>query len=252
MFHGKSIIVTGGASGIGRAAALRFAQEGARVSVVDRDEAGAALVASMIVDAGGEAFAICADVAESGDNEHMVQATVSRFGGVDVAFLNAGFLPPLTGFDGTETEMFDRTIRVNLRGCFLGLKATLGAIRDGGAVVVTSSTAGVIGFAEAPAYAAAKHGVIGLVRSATPAFSAKGARINVICPGGVETPMMGGSNDPVIAPELLPSVQLRGMGQAQHVAEVALWLASPAAGFVNGQVHLCDAGLLSVFPEAAT
>lgn len=251
-FTNKSVLVTGGASGIGRIAALRFAQEGARVCVADLNLSGAEAVADRIRADGGDAVAIKADVAQPDDNIAMIDAVIDRFGGLDIAFLNAGYLGPMQGFEATDLEFFDRLIGINLRGCFLGLKAVHGAIRDGGAVVVTASTAGLVGFAEAPAYAASKHGVIGLVKSAAPAFAARGARINAICPGGVETPMMGGADIDPIDPSMLPRVPLRGMGSAQHVAEMALWLASPAAGFVTGQAHLCESGLLSTFVDSPT
>ncbi len=243
-FAGRNILVTGGASGIGRAAALRFAAEGARVCVVDLDRAGAERVAAEI---GPAAHAVQADISTTEGNEAMLAAATCEHGSLDVAFLNAGYLGPMDGFEGTDESIFDRHLAINLKGVFLGLKAVHPVIAQGGAVVVTSSTAGIVGLAESPAYTAAKHGVIGLVKASAPAFAAKGARINAICPGGVTTPMMGGENDELLDPAKLMRVPLRGMGSAQHVAEVALWLASPAAGFVNGQAHVVDGGLLSTF-----
>lgn len=243
-FDNRAVLVTGAASGIGRAAAIRFAQDGARVAVADIDGDGAARVAEEI---GGEAFAITADIASRADNERMVAETVGRFGGLDIAFLNAGYLGPMNGFEALDEALFDRHIAINLKGLFLGLKAVHPVIASGGAVVVTGSTAGIIGLAESPAYTAVKHGVIGLVKASAPAFAARGARINVICPGGVATPMMGGGNDMIVPPEDLQRVPMRGTGLAQHVAEVALWLASPAAGFVHGQAHMIEGGLLSTF-----
>jgi NAD(P)-dependent dehydrogenase (short-subunit alcohol dehydrogenase family) len=118
--------------------------------------------------------------------------------------------------------------------------------------VVTASTASFFGLTESPGYSASKHGVLGLIKSVAPAFAAKGARINAICPGAVETPMIGALDQPVVSPDALPRVPMRAAGSAQHVAEVALWLASPAAGFVNGQAHIVDAGLLSTFVPAPT
>lgn len=246
-FSGKYVLVTGGASGIGRAAALRFAAEGAHVCIADLNGAGAAAVAAEVAD---RAVAVEADISTAQGNAAMVASALNPSGKLDVAFLNAGYLGPMDGFEATDEALFDRHLAINLKGAFLGLKAVLPVIADGGAVVVTASTAGILGLHESPAYTAAKHGVLGLVKAATPAFAAKGARINAICPGGVETPMMGSVDRPIVAPGELERVPLRGMGSAQHVAEVALWLASPAAAFVNGQAQIADAGLLSTFVPA--
>lgn len=246
-FAGRSVLVTGGASGIGRAAAIRFAQEGARVCVADLNGEGAAAVAAEI---GASAVWVQVDISTAQGNAQMVAAALGAGGTLDVAFLNAGYLGPMGGFEATDEELFDRHLAINLKGAFLGLKAVHGVVADGGAVVVTSSTAGLLGLHESPAYSAAKHGVIGLVKASTPAFAAKGARINAICPGGVETPMMGSADQAIVTPDLLRRVPLRGMGSAQQVAEAALWLASPAAAFVNGQAHVVDGGLLSTFVPA--
>lgn len=243
-FANKYVLVTGGASGIGRAACIRFAQEGARVCVADLNRAGAASVAQEI---GSGATWIEGDVATASDNIAMVKAATGPDGKLDIAFLNAGYLGPMGGFEETDEALFDRHVAINLKGVFLGLKAVHAHIKQGGAVVVTASTAGIIGLHESPGYTAAKHGAVGLVKAATQAFAAKGARINAICPGGVDTPMMGSADQPIVAPNELPRVPMRGMGTAQHVAEVALWLASPAAAFVTGQAHIVDAGLSATF-----
>ncbi|QNO27926.1 SDR family oxidoreductase [Sphingopyxis sp. OPL5] len=244
IFAGKAVLVTGAASGIGKAAAIRFAQEGARVFAADLNAEG---VRQLAGDIGNGAVAIEVDVASAAANEAMVAAAVHAAGGVDVAFLNAGYLGPMDGLEATDEALFDRHVAINLKGVFLGIKSLLPAMRPGGAVVVTSSTAGLLGLHESPAYSAAKHGVIGLVKSCTPAFAARGVRINAICPGAVATPMIGGEDSGIVAPADLQRVALRDMGSAQHVAELALWLASPAAGYVNGQAHIADAALLSTF-----
>jgi len=249
LFADRVVLVTGAASGIGRAAALRFAVEGAFVVAADLDGAGAMHVAEAI---GARAIAVEADVATAAGNAAMVAAALGQWGRLDVAFLNAGYLGPMDGFDALDEALFDRHVAINLKGVFLGLKAVHGAIAEGGAVVVTASTAGLLGLELSPAYSAAKHGVIGLVKSSAHAFAARGARINVICPGAVETPMLGGGNAAIVPPADLPRVPMRGMGSAQHVAEMALWLASPAAGYVHGQVHVIEAGLLSSFVETPT
>jgi meso-butanediol dehydrogenase / (S,S)-butanediol dehydrogenase / diacetyl reductase len=243
-FAGKVALVTGGASGIGRAAAIRFAQEGARVFVADLNRAGAEAVAGEIGDA---ARAIVVDVADAASNRAMVDAVVAEAGQLDVAFLNAGYYGAAEGLDTVGEALFDRLIAINLKGPFNGIKAVQPVIAPGGAVVVTASAAGVIGHPSNPAYAAAKHGVVGLVKSCVDAFAARGARINAICPGAVLTPLIGAPDVAIVAPDALDRVPNRGMGSAQHVAEVALWLASPAAGFINGQAQVLDAALLSTF-----
>lgn len=243
-FQGKTVLVTGAASGIGRAAAIRFADEGARVFCADLNLAGAEAVAAQI---GGGAGAIQVDVADYASNQAMVAAVMAASGRLDVAFLNAGFYGAAEGLGTVDEALFDRLVAINLKGAFGGIKAVEPVIAEGGAVVVTASAAGVIGHPGNPAYAAAKHGVVGLVKSCVDAFAARGARINALCPGGVETPLIGAPDVAMVDPAELPRVPLRGMGSAQHVAEVALWLASPAAGFITGQAQVLDAALLSTF-----
>lgn len=142
----------------------------------------------------------------------MVAETPARFGALEVAFLNAGFLGPMTSFAKTNEEMFDRHLAINLKGAFLGLKVVEPVIEADGAVVVTASTAELIGLTESPGDTAAKHGVMGLVKASAHAFAARGVRINVICPGGVATPMMGGKNPAIVPPHDLPRVPMRGRG----------------------------------------
>lgn len=243
-FAGKVALVTGAASGIGRAAAIRYAQEGARVFCADLNLAGAEAVAAEI---GGNASAVQVDVASYASNQAMVDAVMAQAGRLDVAFLNAGFYGAAEGLDTVDEAFFDRIVAINLKGTFGGIKAVQPVIAQGGAVVVTASAAGVIGHPANPAYSAAKHGIIGLVKSCVDAFAARGARINAICPGGVETPLIGAADVAMVDPQSLPRVPLRGMGSAQHVAEVALWLSSPAAGFITGQAQVLDAALLSTF-----
>ncbi|MFN4136063.1 MAG: SDR family NAD(P)-dependent oxidoreductase [Novosphingobium sp.] len=243
-FAGKVVLVTGAASGIGRAAAIRYAEEGARVFCADLDLTGAEAVAASI---GGGAGAIAVDVASFAANQAMVDAVMATAGRLDVAFLNAGFYGAAQGLDSMDEAFFDRVVAINLKGAFGGIKAVQPVIADGGAVVVTASAAGIVGHPGNPAYAASKHGVIGLVKSCVDAFAARAARINAICPGGVATPMNGMEDAAIVPPGALERVKLRGFGNAQHVAEVALWLSSPAAGFITGQAQLLDAGLLSTF-----
>jgi NAD(P)-dependent dehydrogenase (short-subunit alcohol dehydrogenase family) len=247
-FAGKSVLITGAASGIGKAAAFRWADEGAKVCIADMDTPRAEKVAEEIRAKGGDVFATTIDVSSKEDNERMVAETVARFGKLDIAFLNAGYYGPGTSFDDDDVSAFDRIIAINLRGCYLGIRAVKKAIQPGGAVVVTGSTGGILGLANNPAYSASKHGLIGLIRSAAEPLAGQGVRINAILPGGVNTPLnFGEMVDTYVAPEELQMPPFRGYGESQHIAEVALFLASPRAAFINGSVQIVDGGLTSSF-----
>lgn len=249
-FEGKSVIVTGAASGIGAAAAQRFAQEGAPVCLTDIDAEGLERVAGLIKRAGGRVLTMKADVSSAEDNAAIVSHTISTFGRLDVAFLNAGYLGGASG--ALNFAAFDRIIRTNLYGCFHGLTSVLPRMETGGAVVVTSSIAGLRGLTENPAYAASKHGVIGLVRSVASLFAAKGIRVNAICPGGVATPMAGAAqSDAIVPPEALAMPPYRGMSEAQHIAELALFLASNRASALTGATVVADAGWTATIGPAS-
>lgn len=252
MFKGKAALVTGGGSGIGAMAAQRLAAEGAAVAVVDINLAGAQAIAARIEAAGGKALALAGNVASAADNEAVFDAAEQAFGGLDAAFLNAGVLQPYVPFDQVTEEVFDRLVGINLKGAFLGMQQAQKRLRHGGAAVVTASAAAIVGFADAAAYSASKHGVLGLVRSAARDFARRGLRINAICPGGVVTPLIGAAPSLDIQPvEALGQPDYRGMLDAQQIAEVALFLLGPASAGVNGQAQLVDAALLSAFPEMA-
>jgi NAD(P)-dependent dehydrogenase (short-subunit alcohol dehydrogenase family) len=251
VFDGKVAIVTGAALGMGRVTAQRFAAEGAKVCVADIDEAGAEGVAAGIRAKGGEAFALKIDVAQEADNERMVDETIARYGGIDIANLNAAVLGDQTRpFFESTTANFDRIYAVNQRGCYLGLRTIGKVIRPGGSVIAMSSAAGLLGHPDNAAYCATKHAVIGLVKSAAEPYGRRNARVNAVCPGTVNTRMYmpDPTDDPVVAVEDLKVPPFRGVATPQQVSEVILFLASPAASFITGAVHTVDGGLLSSFP----
>ncbi|MDB5393060.1 MAG: short-chain dehydrogenase/reductase [Rhodospirillales bacterium] len=243
-FEGKVALVTGAALGMGRTTARRFAAEGAKVCVVDILKTGVEETAAMICAEGGEAFACVADISQEADNERMVDETIARYGGLDAVDLNAALLGEHAPFFESTVAHYDRIVSVNQRGCFLGMRAVGRVMRPGGAVVVMSSTAGILGHPINPAYSASKHAVIGLVRSAAPAFGERGLRINVVCPGGVNTRMHTSDpvDDPIVPLEDLPPVDFRGVATPQHIAELVLFLCSSGAGFITGAVHTIDGG----------
>jgi NAD(P)-dependent dehydrogenase (short-subunit alcohol dehydrogenase family) len=252
-FGGSAVIVTGAASGIGAAAAQRFAAEGASVCLADRDLRGAERVAALCVKLGQKAIALEVDVSKAADNQRMIAKTIAAFGRINVAYLNAGYLGPLTGFDAVDEQMFDRIIQTNLYGCFHGIRALYPKIERGGAIAVTASIAGLQGLPENPAYAASKHGVLGLVRSYSAAFAAKNVRINAICPGGVATPMIGiPQSDALQDPDKLQMPDFRGTSSAQQVAELALFLCSTRASAITGASYVVDAGWTAVLGPQST
>ena len=243
---GKVGFVTGAASGIGRATALAFAREGANVVVADIDRRGNQDTAGMIEDLGGLALAVVCDVTRSEDVQTSLNTTVERFGRLDYAFNNAGAeqRPKLT-VDITEEE-WDRIITINLRSVFLCLKYEIPLMlqHGGGAIVNTSSGAGIKVFGRGAAYAAAKHGVVGLTKDAALDYASSNIRINAICPGIIDTEMMdrftGGTpedRDRVIAQE-----PIGRMGRPDEIAATVVWLCSDAASFVTGHAMVVDGG----------
>lgn len=246
-FAGKVAFVTGAAYGIGRAAALAFARKGAGVVVADVSEQGNQETARLVTEAGGRALAVRCDVTRAEDVKAALDKTIATFGRLDYAFNNAGVeQKKLTPIAELDEEEWDRVHNIDLRGVFLCMKYEIPLMlkQGGGAIVNTSSGAGVIGIKGNPAYTAAKHGVIGLTRSAALDYAAQNIRINAVCPGYIDTPMMsrftGGTLEgraKVIAEE-----PVGRMGRPEEIAAAAVWLCSDEAAFVIGHAMVIDGG----------
>ena len=249
ILEGKVALVTGGASGIGQATAVAMAREGARLAVADRAEADAAATVGMINAAGGQAIAIGADVTREQDVAAMVARTVSAFGRIDCAFNNAGIATRAVGPPGQRThefsqEAFDRMLAVNLTGVFLCLKhevMQMLAQGGGGAIVNTASIAGLIGLATSSHYVAAKHGVVGLTKSAAIEYAQDGIRVNCVNPGYVTTPMTKETIEER-GQDILAKVPMRRFGVPHEIAEAVVWMCSDKASFMTGASHVIDGG----------
>lgn len=247
--RGKVALVTGAASGIGRAAALTFAARGARVLLADRDaEAGDAAVGE-IEARGGEAAFVQVDVSSDAEVTVLLTRTVEIFGRLDYAFNNAGVEGASAPTAECTEENWDRVLSINLKGVWLCMKHEIPRMlqQGGGAIVNCSSVAGLVGFANSPAYVASKHGIIGLTRTAALEYATRGIRVNALCPGVIQTPMIDRftRGDPQARQALEAMEPMGRLGTPEEIAEAAVWLCSDAASFVTGQALAVDGGFVS-------
>jgi NAD(P)-dependent dehydrogenase (short-subunit alcohol dehydrogenase family) len=249
--NGKVVIVTGAGQGVGAATAQRFAAEGAAVTCVDVNGQTVAGTAEAIREQGGSALAVTADVSTAEGNGLMVAETVSAFGGLDVLHANAA-VQVMARIEDTSAEDWDRVHATNLRGVFLGIKACLPALRarGGGSIVITASLLGIVGDPDLPAYGAAKGGLRAMCRSLATSLGPDNIRVNTICPGDVETPLLKEffdfQPDPAAArKEITDRYPLRRFATPRDVANVAVFLASDDASYLTGIDVVVDGGLLA-------
>ncbi|MCG1002971.1 MULTISPECIES: SDR family NAD(P)-dependent oxidoreductase [Halobacterium] len=247
----KTAVVTGAGSGIGRASAQRFAEEGANVVVADIDEENGQETVDLIEDAGGEATFVDVDVSDVESVERMVDVTVDTYGGLDFAHNNAGIL---TGFAETtdiEEDQWDRLVDINLKGVWACMKAEIPVMEEqgGGAIVNTASESGLVGMGGLSSYSASKHGVVGLTKSVALEYASRGIRINAIAPGPTKTNIQANSPDTDVDPRSLPfdtsamtDVPMERVAEPAEMAGATVFLCSDDASYITGHTLPVDGG----------
>jgi NAD(P)-dependent dehydrogenase (short-subunit alcohol dehydrogenase family) len=250
-FTGKVALITGAGNGIGLAAALGFASRGAKVVVVDRDEAAGEATAGILRQQGGSALFVAADVTRSADVRAYVKATLDAYGAIDCFYNNAGIEGPVATTAEYDEDMFDRVIAVNVKGVFLGLRHVLPVMiaQKRGSVVNTASVAGLVASPGMPAYVASKHAVIGLTKTAAGEVARAGVRVNAVCPGPIDTRMihsleaMLNPDDPAaVGTRYQANIPIGRYGTAEEVANLVLFLSSDLASNITGAQYVVDGG----------
>lgn len=248
MLKGKVALVTGASSGIGRAIAQALAREGARVVVSDVNHQGGQATVNLLRAAGGDAQFEPADVGNPEHSLALVEKTVAHYGRLDIACNNAGISGPSLPTADYPLDGWAQVININLSGVFYGMKYQIPAMlkSGGGSIINIGSILSQVGFANAPAYTAAKHGVLGLSRCAALEYGAQGLRVNTVGPAFIHTPMISSfEQDPAVNAALLAAHPVGRLGQAEEVAELVVWLASNRASFVTGAYYPVDGGYLA-------
>ena len=251
LLDGKSALITGGGGGIGRATALAFAREGARVAVADVMEEAARETVALVNAAGGQAISLSGDVSRDADVRAMIDAVVGTYRRLDCAFNNAGIAgwhvdAILKKTAEWSEEAFDRMIAVNLKGVWLCMRHELPQMQaqGGGAIVNTGSIAGLVGLPNSSAYVAAKHGVVGLTKTAALEYAEANIRVNAVCPGYIRTPMTEPSMQ-LRGAAILAQTPLKRMGNPEEIAEMVVWLCSERASYVSGAAYNVDGGWMA-------
>jgi NAD(P)-dependent dehydrogenase (short-subunit alcohol dehydrogenase family) len=249
-FEGKVVLVTGAAGGIGRAAAVAFGRAGACVVVADTSVDGGHATAAMIVENGGKALFVQCNVTRAAEVEALIDKTVAYYGKLDCAFNNAGIEEEHLPLADADEALFDRIMNVNVKGTWLCMKYEIRQMlkQGSGTIVNTASVAGLVGAPTQPVYAASKHAVVGMTKTAAAEYAREGIRINSVCPGVVNTPMMGRAleREPLREKKLRNVHPMGRFAEPAEIAQAAMWLCSEHSSFVTGHQLAVDGGLTAI------